>query len=164
MRLNEGMHLEQGLAVVAAQRAGYALSGEVIAFRAAHLAKQGDHAVLTTNDAASLHFAYYTPKVLENGWQPYDQPSAAAYLPLDYSELDRFETSAGAMLIERKAEHERLWREIVTGTPNFICYWPSTWSEAATCIQELARRNGICDRDAKDLATRIQERLSSDSI
>lgn len=37
----------------------------------------------------SLWFAVYSSAVLNNGWQPFDQPSPAAYVPLPFSAMTR---------------------------------------------------------------------------
>src|SRR5689334_4445247 len=102
MHLAEGVHLEQGLAVVAAERAGRSIAGEVIAFQRAALSQHGRTTVFETEDAATIRFAFYGNEVLTNGWHPCDQPSPAAYLPMRYSALDQYSMAEGAILIERE--------------------------------------------------------------
>src|ERR1043166_4304482 len=99
MHPSEGLHLEQGVAVLAAERAGRSVAGEVIAFHDAALSPHGRTTVFETDDAASIRFAFYGNEVLANGWQPCDQPSPAAYLPMRYSALDRYSTADGAILV-----------------------------------------------------------------
>jgi hypothetical protein len=48
---------------------------------------------LVAADAVALRTAIYTQSVLGNGWQPHEQPSPAAYLPLRYDQLHPLGTS-----------------------------------------------------------------------
>src|SRR6188768_3145865 len=113
MRVTDGVQLEHGLAVVAAERAGRSVAGEVIAFHGAAVSKRGRATVFESDDAASIRFAFYGNEVLANGWQPYDQPNPAAYIPLGYEALDRYDTDCGAILVEHRRQNRQLWRELV---------------------------------------------------
>ncbi|HYK02390.1 MAG TPA: hypothetical protein VE974_11595 [Thermoanaerobaculia bacterium] len=165
MRVTDGVQLEHGLAVVAAERAGRSVAGEVIAFHGAAVSKRGRATVFESDDAASIRFAFYGSEVLANGWQPYDQPNPAAYIPLGYEALDRYDTDCGAILVEHRRQHRQLWRELVEEEPHFVYALSSTWSEAAKFIEALARRNGVSADHAAALAARIHERLlATDSM
>src|SRR2546425_8317547 len=39
----------------------------------------------------TLWCAYYGPQILANSWQPFDQPSSAAYMPVPYDALAQIE-------------------------------------------------------------------------
>lgn len=47
--------------------------------------------------------AFHHDLVRENGWEPYDQPSAAAYLPLGRGQLHVIEGGGGALLVSAEA-------------------------------------------------------------
>ncbi len=54
-----------------------------------------------------VYVAYYSQAVLTNGWEPYDQPSPAAYLPLSYEQFVRERISgAGEVLVQRIPDAE----------------------------------------------------------
>lgn len=54
------------------------------------------------DEAVRLYLAYYSPAVIENGWQPYDQPSPSAYMPLGYAESVRERVrDGGEILVQR---------------------------------------------------------------
>jgi len=159
MHLAEDVHLEHGLAVVAAECAGRSIAGEVIAFQAAALSPHGRTTLFETDDAASIRFAFYANEVLANGWQPCDQPSPAAYLPMRYSALDRYSTPEGAILIEREPVRRQVWRELIADPPHFGYQLCGEWLEARASLEDLARRNGFTDVEACELADRIQARL-----
>ena len=155
----EGLRLEHGLAVVTAERAGRSIAGEVIAFQDAALSQHGRTTVFETDHAASIRFALYGNEVLANGWQPCDQPSPAAYLPMRYAALDRYSTADGAILIEREPVRRQVWRELVADPPHFGYQLCAEWLEARASLEDLARRNGFTDVEARELADRIQARL-----
>ena len=157
--VTEASHLEEGLAVVAAERPGRSIAGEVIAFHDAALSQRGRTTVFETEDAASIRFAFYGDEVLANGWQPCDQPSPAAYLPMRYAALDRYSTADGAILIEREPVRRQVWRELVSDPPHFGYQLCTEWLEARASLEDLARRNGFTDVEASELADRIQARL-----
>src|SRR5580658_3125909 len=46
-----------------------------------------------------VYVAYYSPAVVENGWEPYDQPSRAAYMPLSFAESIRQPTDDGGEVV-----------------------------------------------------------------
>jgi hypothetical protein len=52
-----------------------------------------------------LWFSYYGPLVVLNGWDPYDQPDAAAYMPFGFEAFEAVDLPNGArLLIQREAE------------------------------------------------------------
>ena len=51
--------------------------------------------------------AWYSRGILSNGWEPYDQPTQAAYLPFAYSDLVRIDLeNAGIFLIQQSPTRE----------------------------------------------------------
>ena len=165
MRETDSVQLEEGLAVVASERDGRSVAGEVIAFHGAALSRHGRGVVFETDDAASIRFAFYGDEVLANGWQPYDQPSPAAYIPLGYEALDRYEVDRGAILVEQRPQHRQLWRELLDEEPHSVYALSSTWHEVAAFIEALACRNGVSAKHAVALTARIHERLlATDSM
>jgi len=155
-----GANLERGLAILSAERAGCSIAGEVIAFHGAALSQRDRSAVFETEDAASIRFAFYGRDVLANGWQPCDQPSPAAYLPLRYSALDLYSTPDGAILVEREPVRRQVWRQLIADPPHFGYQLCGEWPEARASLQDLARRNGFTDTEARELADRVQARLA----
>ena len=48
------------------------------------------------------YVAYHAPAVVENGWEPYDQPSSAAYLPFALSACLNVRCGGGRVLVRRR--------------------------------------------------------------
>jgi len=46
-----------------------------------------------------LFVSFQGPEVVANGWQPYDQPNPAAYIPMSRSELHAMEGAGGLLLV-----------------------------------------------------------------
>lgn len=47
--------------------------------------------------------AFHSDAVREHGWQPYDQPSPAAYIPLGLDRLHQVEGGGGVLLVSKEA-------------------------------------------------------------
>jgi hypothetical protein len=46
--------------------------------------------------------AYYGPQIRANGWEPYDQPTPAAYMPCRYADFEVLHLDGGgALLVQR---------------------------------------------------------------
>ena len=75
--------------------------------------------VIESTRDSSTHFyvAFYSPPVLANGWQPYDQPSPAAYLPFAFADSAR-ETvrGGGQVLVQRAPARGMIGREFTRVT------------------------------------------------
>lgn len=64
----------------------------------------------------SLWCAHYGPVVLANRWQPYDQPSAAAYMPWPFAEFERVSVgNGGDVLVQRAPRHSRASLDVERG-------------------------------------------------
>jgi len=50
-----------------------------------------------------LLVAFHTEAVMDNGWEPYDQPSPAAYLPLGRDRLHQVDGAGGVLLVSAEA-------------------------------------------------------------
>ncbi len=50
-------------------------------------------------DGRRIYVGFHGPEVVANGWQPYDQPNPAAYIPKSRSELHLFEVAGGELLV-----------------------------------------------------------------
>lgn len=58
--------------------------------------------------------AYYSAPIVANGWEPFDQPSATAYMPLSYSDFIRVAVaSAGVVLVQNEPRKQLVRRPIV---------------------------------------------------
>lgn len=57
---------------------------------------------LTVRDARSWRFAFHSQTIRANGWQPFDQPSSAAYLPLSFRQLDQMNAGKNGLLLFQK--------------------------------------------------------------
>jgi hypothetical protein len=47
----------------------------------------------------STHISFWPPHVFANGWQPYDQPHAGAYLPCSFDNCRRLDVGGGAAIL-----------------------------------------------------------------
>lgn len=55
--------------------------------------------------------AFHTRSVMENGWEPYDQPSPAAFLPLGRDRLHAIDGAEGVLLVSAEAVRTSLLPE-----------------------------------------------------
>lgn len=103
-----------GVIVVATAKPRYAAVLEVIRHDGASIRTTRDGlALISCEVGVKRRFAYYSSEVLINGWEPCDQPSPAAYLPLRYAALDRIDLAVdGVLLIERHPLRECVWRTV----------------------------------------------------
>lgn len=58
-------------------------------------------------DGVRLWIAFHSNEIIANGWQPYDQPEAAAYVPLGRERLHQIDCPGGILLIESEAREVR---------------------------------------------------------
>lgn len=56
-------------------------------------------------DGERLYIAFHSSAVVENGWEPYDQPNPAAYVPLSKERMHRLATNGGGLLLVSKESH-----------------------------------------------------------
>lgn len=56
------------------------------------------------------YVAFYSNQLLENGWEPYDQPHPAAYMPLSFAHFERYRVAGGELLVS-KPEREQTGTE-----------------------------------------------------
>lgn len=47
--------------------------------------------------------AFHTDALREYGWEPYDQPNPAAYIPLGFKRLHQVEGGGGVLLVSNEA-------------------------------------------------------------
>lgn len=53
-----------------------------------------------------VYIAYYSPAVLANGWQPFDQPSLGAYMPLPFADFVREDVEGGGSVLVQRTPDE----------------------------------------------------------
>jgi hypothetical protein len=54
-----------------------------------------------------LHVAYHSAEIVSNGWEPYDQPDHAAYLPYARADLASARLRSGGVVFVRKSKTHR---------------------------------------------------------
>lgn len=57
--------------------------------------------------ARSFWCAFYGRTVLANGWEPFDQPRAAAYMPFRFADFDRVVLENGTLLAQKRPVSSR---------------------------------------------------------
>lgn len=45
--------------------------------------------------------AFWPTSILENGWEPFNQPHHDAYLPLNFEQVERFHVHGGVFLVQK---------------------------------------------------------------
>lgn len=53
-------------------------------------------------DGRRMWIAFHTDGVIGNGWEPYDQPEPAAYLPIGRKNMLEIRAPGGVLLIEEE--------------------------------------------------------------
>lgn len=93
---------EPGVLLQTAARSGISGVARVTVHEGLSLQPAGAQTVLVSIPKAQTFWcAYYGAGVLQNRWQPFDQPTVAAYMPLPFNELDTVPVGdAGALLLQ----------------------------------------------------------------
>lgn len=98
--------------------------------------------------ALTLWCGFYAPTVCSKRWQPFDQPSAAAYMPLPYDAFERVDLEeAGVFLIQRLPRDEALRATAVDDGNDRRCEFISGRVETITRrLRTLLADVGVPDR------------------
>jgi hypothetical protein len=116
----------QGVLLVATAEPGLAAVFRLVrhaSFRAG--ASAADLSLLASKEPATAQwFGWYSSSVLANGWQPYDQPHPAAYIPLAFETVGKLELSGGGALV----------RQIVPEATSKV--WAQSRSTVLSCSEE----------------------------
>lgn len=82
--------------------AGLAGVFRLVEHSGAEIAEQGSRCRITFDGTATLTwFAWYSARIVNNGWEPYDQPHPSAYAPLSYLSFNRYPISNGGVLLRQ---------------------------------------------------------------
>jgi hypothetical protein len=89
--------------LVGATQCGVAVTLRVVSNVEATVATSLQERSITALGSAAVvrWLAWYAPRILANGWQPYDQPHPAAYMPLGYEHLTRQELPDHGVLLRQ---------------------------------------------------------------
>ena len=106
---------EAGAVLEAAMRDGVSAVVRLTLHRGLRFRPAGSETLLLDADGAIVFWcAYYGAAVLANGWEPFDQPSSTAYMPLPYAAFDRINLDdGGVLLIQTSARRETVRRPVV---------------------------------------------------
>ena len=55
-------------------------------------------------DGVRIWVAFHSERVVANGWEPYDQPDPAAYVPLGNERVHRVSGAGGDLVVSRESE------------------------------------------------------------
>ena len=138
------------------------LSGVGRCVLGAHLALQtsGDVPQLEATKAVGLWIAFYGKQVLDWQWEPYDQPSPAAYMPLPLSAFEVVSLPAGALLVQQKATGLRLPHPVINGGGgNHAVQLARSPEDALRVIQQLLRDIGADTEPALDRVELVLAKL-----
>ena len=99
---------------------------------------------IRVENAVVYHCAVYSERVLTNGWQPFEQPSPCAYLPLRYSQLLQKPLGPyGAVLVERHARRGDFHTFVVSGDSGRFDRVGLDQAAAAQAVREICERAGV---------------------
>jgi len=103
-------------------------------------------------NAVVIRAAVYRDSVLKNGWQPYDQPSPAAYVPLSFKAMKRHRLRGfGQLLVEAQPSRGPVstftYRETAHGFSRVVSSLDEVWAT----IVEICERVGVPPRIANAL-------------
>ncbi len=118
-------------------------------------------------DATWFAGAYYPASLLNNGCEPYDQPSPAAYLPFSYSDFELIALrNGGALLLQRECSREGFRGRIVHDSQQRIAIGLSS-SDMPALDAVFGKLLGAAGLDGADLETcvrAIRQRYNETSL
>lgn len=118
-------------------------------------------------DAVWFAGAYYPASLLNNGCEPYDQPSPAAYLPFSYSDFDVITLpNGGALLLQRECSRDGFRGRIVHDARQRIALVlsPSDLSALDVAFGNLLGAVGLNGLDLDACVRAVRQRYSETSL
>jgi hypothetical protein len=100
--------------------------------------------------ASSQWLGWYSSRILANGWQPYDQPHPAAYIPLGYDHLAKQQLPAHGVLLRQSALDPAKMLTTHDGSLLFSCSEAELPGKLAVLLEHV----GVPAQDV-DLAVRF---------
>jgi len=101
----------------------------------------GRHTVFVDAQSTStLWCAFYGEAILRNHWEPFDQSSVAAYMPLAYDNFDRIALEgSGEFLVQRGVRAEPLRGTVVDDGHTRLCRFlaPGRWADVRTRLEQF---------------------------
>lgn len=146
---DEQTHLSNsGYVVLATVRAGICGAFTLLSHAGMTVSRVGQAVTLRGDWVTSLVFAWYSRSVAAKNWQPCDQPTPAAYLPVRYDAVDRTEGSSGVLLVQKTPifENPRTIRAVVDDRQRFCAQFTADQrDEMRRVIASLLARAGASD-------------------
>lgn len=154
-------HEPPGFAVITNEQPHYAASAEVIRHDGVTVIESGNATKVIKGAVVELiRFAFYSERVLRNGWEPFDQPHPAAYMPLRYTTLERVDVAGGAFFIQRHAVHQALWRALpIEQESSTLSFISESHDELMEVISAMLLRAGLPPAEAQRCAMRVSDKL-----
>lgn len=107
----------------------------------------------------SFWCAYYGTSILANGWQPYDQPTASAYMPWPFAEFEKLPiSSGGVLLLQRAPRHSRAVLGIARSDVPSVARRPASVETAEAHVLDLVRGCTVAPWDEHHLREMIRSR------
>jgi hypothetical protein len=140
----------RSIVVVTAARPGVAAVWRVIRSSGAWRSSKGRTRwrFLFPQSATSQWYGWYSSRIVDNGWQPYDQPHPAAYIPHGYDRFTKLDLPEGMAV--RQVAPDVLTALTVSRGDVVVC----AESELAGVVSETLRTAAVPE-DYVDLAWRF---------
>jgi hypothetical protein len=106
----------------------------------------------------SLWFAVYGAAILNNGWQPFDQPNPAAYVPLPFSAMTRDALGLGSefvLLGQKQPTAESGVRPVARAGRDAVILALATAAELRTAVNEALQHALLPDLVREQVANAI---------
>ena len=89
--------------------------------------------------ASTQWLGWYSKQIVANGWQPYDQPHGAAYIPVGFGQLATREVSSEGLLLRQNVPERA--RKIKTAGQSFVV--ACSEAEVPSTLAHLLERSGL---------------------
>lgn len=117
--------------------------------------------LIVSKNATVFRCAVYSRDVLENGWQPFEQPSACAYMPLAYSDLaEQALSQFGAVLIDQHPRQGEFQEFLVEGDSSRVTMFDLDRDGTRDILSRMCMSAGMTKQDVNATVKAIEKPVS----
>ena len=165
-----GFRHDSGILIELVGRPGISGVAKLAVHSGLSLRPAGSQTILVSAQSASVVWcAFDGNSILQNHWEPFDQSSAAAYMPLPFEVFERIPLEGGGVfLVQRAVRNESLRGTAVDDGHNRLCEFlaPGRWGEVGDRLSHFLRGVGVptksIDRCVQATLDRFSNHTSQD--
>jgi hypothetical protein len=116
---------------------------------------------VASKNSTVLQYAVYSDELLQNGWEPFEQPSPCAYVPSAYADLvERPLAHFGALLIGQRARRGEFQAFLAEGDSSRVAFLELDRAGVHDALADICRRVGLQPQMARETVSTIEEPVS----